>query len=372
VDKPIGTGPSERHQTTGCSGLGATCAIPIVAIEQLGHLLPMLPHTTSSLFPIPTGWQALHYVILADDTLAVAATDVDLDTEWARILGSGWPVDPPSRIDQLTERGRARLLTGREGSWEEGAIFPLETPHPLVDRFADGRWLVVGSRTGSEPNARVLAPDGALLDRFMLGDGIEHIAIDDKDRIWVCWFDEGIFGEGWSVPGRECPPSRNGVACFAQDGSVVDVPSWPKDAGVIADCYALTPSGSGVWMSPYTDFPLVRFVPGMPTRWWRSKLNGPDAIAVDGPYALVAGGYRDDAARLALVQVNGSGNGEEAALLATWRMPLRSAPPAQNDEGPVWKSPTLLTGRGDTIHLIDDDMWHRWRVADAVSARQDP
>ena len=218
----------------------------------------------------------------------------------------------------------------------------------------------------------MFAPDGALLARFMLGDGIEHIAIDSADRIWVGWFDEGMFGQEWSVPGLEWPPCSNGVACFAPDGSVVDVPAWPKEAGIIADCYALTPTGSGVWTSPYTDFPLVRFVPGKPTRWWRSEIAGPKAIAVEGTHALVAGGYRDDAAQLVLIKLEGPGNGEEAIPIATWRMPLRPAPPAKNEWAPVWERPALLTGRGDTLHLIDDGKWFQWRVADAVAAFDHP
>ncbi|MDH7975731.1 hypothetical protein QH494_26390 [Sphingomonas sp. AR_OL41] len=328
----------------------------------------MSPHTTSFLSPIQTGWQALHHAILADGTLAVVVTDVDLAKEWMRIYASNGQIAPPSRIDRLTKSGRAQLLTWGADGWQDGPIFPLETPHPRVDRFSDGRWLMVGSRTRRKPNARVISSDGALLGRFMLGDGIEHIAIDSADRIWVGWFDEGMFGGGWSVPGMEWPPSSNGVACFAPDGSVVEVPSWPEEAGMIADCYVLTPAGSGVWTSPYTDFPLVRFVPGEPARWWRNELAGPKAIAVDATYALVAGGYRDDAARLALVHLDEPGSGQPAVPLATWRMPLRPAPPPLNDWAPVWETPSLLTGRDSTLHLIDDGKWHQWRVADAVAA----
>lgn len=332
----------------------------------------MSPHNISPLSPIPAGWLVLRHAILSDGTLAIAAADVGLANEWARIFASDGPVDPPSRIDWLTQSGRAYLMTWGADGWQDGPILPLETPHPLIDRFTDGRWLVVGSRTRGEPNARVLAPDGALLARFMLGDAIEHIAIDSADRIWVGWFDEGIFGEGWNVPGLEWPPSSNGVACFASDGSVVDVPSWPKEAGFIDDCYALTPAGSGVWTSLYTDFPLVHFVPGKPARWWRSELTGPKAIAIDGMHALIAGGYGDDAVRLALVQLEEPGTGEEMQLLATWRMPLRRAPPSLNDWAPVWEQPALLRGRGDTLHLIDDGKWHQWRVADVVAALGSP
>ncbi len=328
----------------------------------------MLAPTDSLLMPLPSGWQALCHAILSDGTLAIAATDVDLASEWARIFESDAPIDPPSRIDQLSKSGRARLLTWGADGWQDGPVFALETPHPLVDRFGDGRWLIVGSRTRTEPNARVLAPDGTLQTRFMLGDGIEHIAIDSADRIWVGWFDEGTSGGEWRVDGMEWPPSCNAVACFAPDGGVVEVPSWPKEAGLVADCYALTADGSGVWASPYTDFPIVRFDPGKPTQWWRSELTGPKAIAVQGTHALVAGGYDDDAARLALVRMREPGNGDNAVLLATWCMPLHAAPPAQNDWAPVWERPALLTGRGDTLHLIDGGKWHRWRVADAVAA----
>jgi hypothetical protein len=329
----------------------------------------MLQPNTLPLPAIPEGWQALHHSILPDGTLAVVVTDVDLASEWSRLSAADGQADPPSRINELTKLGWARLLTGGVGGWQEGPGFPLETPHPIFSRFADGRWLVVGSRTRSEPNARIFAADGALLERFLLGDGIDHIVIDNADRIWVGWFDEGMFGNrGWQVPGHEWPPSSNGVACFTADGALAELPVWPEKAGMIADCYALTPAGSGVWASPYTEFPLVRFVPGKPVRWWRSQLAGPKAIAINGTYALVAGGYGDDAARLVLVQLGGTGNGEDAAPLATWRMPLRPAPPSQNDWSPVWERPALLTGRDDTLHLVDDSKWYQWRVADSIAA----
>ncbi|WP_189677917.1 hypothetical protein [Sphingomonas glacialis] len=173
--------------------------IPIAEVQQCEHIWAMLPSTTSLLSPIPAGWQVLHHAILSDGTLALVTTDVDFASEWERILASDTPVDPPSRIEQLYKIGRARLLTRAADGWQDGPVFPLETAHPLIDRFSDGRWLVVASRTRSEPNARVLAPDGALQSRFMLGDAIEHVVIDSLDRIWVGWFDEGMDRAGYGV-----------------------------------------------------------------------------------------------------------------------------------------------------------------------------
>ncbi len=68
---------------------------------------------------------------------------------------------------------------------------------------------------------------------------------------------------------------------------------------------------------------------------------------------LLAGGYGSDAARLALVELDQRGSGEAAAMLATRKMPLRLAGSERS---------TLLTGRGDILHLIDGDRWHRCRV----------
>ncbi len=138
---------------------------------------------------LPKDWHALHYTILADGTLAVLIADVDFSPEWKRIVDAQGALDPPSRILAMADAGKARLLIWHDEGWQEGPCFPLEAPHPIFDRFTDGRWLIVASRTIGTPNARMLSHDGVLAARFMLGDGIEHLGIDGADQIWVGWFD---------------------------------------------------------------------------------------------------------------------------------------------------------------------------------------
>lgn len=327
----------------------------------------------SRLPPLPSGWQGLRYVPLADGCLAVLATDVDLAGEHRRIQAAAQtllPPHPPARLSELSAIGNARIWSiAAGGSWVPGPSFPLETPFPHFDRFGDGRWLVVATRTRGDPNARVLGPDGALLARRMLGDGVEHVAIDGDHRIWVGWFDEGIFGnENWLLPGHGRPPSNNGIGCFADTGDLVPLPDWPAEAGWVVDCYALAIADGAVWVCPYTDFPLVRFMPGEPCRWWRSEITGPNAIAIDGCHALLAGGYTADANRLALVALDRSGEDRKVSIVSTWALPLRRLPPPQNRWSPVWNRPDLLAGRGDMIHLVDDGVWYRWRVGDLHTA----
>lgn len=327
-----------------------------------------------SLVPaLPSGWQAVNHAVLSDGTLSVLAADVDLAGEHQRFYaamrqGSGLP-PPPSRVPELCSIGTAQIWTlAAMEEWTAGPTFPLETAFPLHDRFSDGRWLVVASRSDGGAEARVLSPNGAITARLTLGDGIEHVAIDAKDRIWVGWFDEGIFGnDKWRLAGHRWPPSGNGVACFADNGTLLPLPTWPTSADSIADCYAMNAVGSGVWVCPYTDFPLVHFAQEEPARWWRSDIAGPKAVAVEDRHALLAGGYAKEANRLVLVSLPGAGNGEQASVQRSFRLPLRRRESAEN--GPqVWDHPSLLAGRGNMLHLIDDGVWYRWRVRNLISS----
>jgi hypothetical protein len=275
---------------------------------------------------------------------------------------------------EVAARAEAQLWCFDGERLLDGPSFLLETPFPNIDRFDDGRWLVAASRAGSEPNARLLAPDGQLLARFMLGDGIEHVGVDQHGQIWVGWFDEGIFGnDEWRVPNEEWPPSSRGIGLFSADGDYQKLSAFPESAGIIADCYALNIADDGAWACPYTDFPLLQLQPNSPVRWWSNEIAGPKALAVSKGNALLAGGYGPDANRLALITLDGEGNGRAARTVATWRLPLIPRLP-QRDELPEvagrhsWQRPTLLAGRGDTIHLVQDGTWHRWRVSDALIA----
>jgi hypothetical protein len=79
----------------------------------------------------------------------------------------------------------------------------------------------------------------------------------------------------------------------------------------------MTVTEDSAWVCPYTEFPLLHLRPGHPVRWWRNELFGVEAIATDGKYAFLAGGYGNDAARLAFVELEGRGQGEEVRMLGS-------------------------------------------------------
>jgi hypothetical protein len=118
-----------------------------------------------------------------------------------------------------------------------------------VQRFESG-WLLGESRGG---RATIHEPNGALRSAVELGDAIESIQTTTDGRIWVSYFDEGVFGGGIGQQGLVCfDSSGKHLFKYANFAEQSDLP-------MICDCYALNVDASGdVWLNYYTDFPLVR------------------------------------------------------------------------------------------------------------------
>ncbi len=285
--------------------------------------------------PLPEGWTAANYAPLADGTLAILATDRKLD-------------------------GRAianlRIWTFANSALLEGPRFPLAARGPIVDRFADGRWLVTSARTNDHANGVILTADGCEVRRILLGDGIFWTKIDAADRIWVGWFDEGVFGNtSWNVPGMAWPPSSYGLAAFDQFGGVIAHAEGAPERSAIADCYALNVLGDTVWACTYPDFPVISWKQGDTWRWWATQLSGTRAIAVDGRFILAAGGYGDEGNRVVLLRLGDHG----LETLAEWTLPLMVGFPDRVD---------CIDGRGDRLHIVDDGKWYQWTVSDFIAA----
>jgi hypothetical protein len=210
---------------------------------------------------------------------------------------------------------------------------------------------VTNARSDGRGNARILSVDGAEERRIELGDGIAHIQIDDKQRIWVGWFDEGVFGNGsWRLPGLKWAPSAHGIAAFDERGALLKHATLES----IADCYALNVAADGTWSCTYTDFPILR-MSDEGERKWPTNLSGVSAIAVSYPYVLAAGGYQREANRAVLLQL------EEYSVrpVGDWCLPFE-----------VQAEVNLIGGRDDELHVVHDQKWNRWRVADFIKHRR--
>src|SRR3569832_2073348 len=146
-----------------------------------------------------------------------------------------------------------------DGTVTTSPLPPLDLTFPMVDVFPDGRVLVVGPRcswrseTDFDRNGALSVPKTGAVSRILLGDGIENMSIDTRGRIWVGYFDEGVFGNfGWSDPGPP-PIGAAGRVCFDAAGTKL----WEYDQHrrPIDDCYALNVQGDNASVFTYADFP---------------------------------------------------------------------------------------------------------------------
>jgi hypothetical protein len=294
---------------------------------------------------LPEGWHILGFKVLTGSRLAAIGVDADLHRAWRSDrepngADEAWRVAADATASVWIFAGHELIEVVR---------FPLHEPHPIVEQFPDGRWLVANSRSRGQGNARILGADGTEKRRFELGDGINHVKIDDHQRIWVGWFDEGIFGNAdWRLPGLAQAPSAYGIAAFDERGALVRHATQET----IADCYALNVFGDTAWACTYTDFPILQMSGGL-ERAWPTSLSGTRALAVDYPYVLAAGGYRDCANGAVLLRLDE----RNARPLGEWRLPFAVGGSS---------GPSMIDGRGDELHVVWNRQWHRWHVRDFV------
>jgi hypothetical protein len=117
-----------------------------------------------------------------------------------------------------------------------------------VQPYDDG-WILGYSRTG---RANLYDCAGSLLHTLNLGDAIEDLQTVPDGKIWVSYFDEGVYGEGISTQGLVCF-DRSGTPLFRYRDNTALQKLPPID-----DCYALNVGLNGdVWVNYYMDFPLV-------------------------------------------------------------------------------------------------------------------
>ena len=238
--------------------------------------------------------------------------------------------------------GCARLSIITETGDSEPIPIPL-VPFPEIDRFPDGRLLVVSTRARSdEANALILGEQGQRLQSVALGDGIAHVRCAPDGTIWVGYFDEGVFGGSVGA---------GGIVRFGTHGEPLwSYNSQERDGQSFADdCYALTLNGDELWSCFYSGFPILH-IRGSDERLWNNDIGGAKALAVDSPFVLLAGGYGDDADRLALLEPGKS----EARLLGSYRC-SRIA------------NADLLCGRASVIHAVKDGSWTSITVAEALA-----
>jgi hypothetical protein len=182
-----------------------------------------------------------------------------------------------------------RLLKSTAGSELWIDLPPLEPYESRVDLFPDGRVLLASARYDwqAKPvydlNGIIFDPGSGQANRVNLGDGISDIQIDDRGRIWIGYFDEGVFGGS---------AGQAGLVCLSAEGEKVW--EFPEDADHrIDDCYALNVAGAEAAIFFYSDFPVCKIGADFQLSWWRTGLHGCHAFAMSETEILFSSQYRE-------------------------------------------------------------------------------
>lgn len=126
-----------------------------------------------------------------------------------------------------------------------------------------------------EPNAFLLNIEGKLLNSFYVGTGIQVCRVDDQERIWIGYSDEGIF-EPDSI-------GEDGIVCFNKNGAVVyNDFHISVEKGVVPPidhCNALTILNGEVWICYYSEnYCLVQINKNNVVHFWGEL----DIVPVNG------------------------------------------------------------------------------------------
>jgi hypothetical protein len=165
----------------------------------------------------------------------------------------------------------------------------LENYH-FVQPLGDDEWLLVRGRAQSETdeNAHVYGPQGLHRRSFALGDGIEDVQATRDPKVWVSFFDEGVFSH--------VALGQTGLICVDKRGvKLHDFATIAATTGAISDCYALNVADDhDTWVYYFTDFPLVKLTDGKLASFWRNvPVKGSRASALAEGRILFAGSYKD-------------------------------------------------------------------------------
>jgi hypothetical protein len=273
------------------------------------------------------------------------------------------------------ENGRCFVLYRAQGSdhcayslWDSEQGISSETQLPESVRFPiiapkkDGKFVVVDAICPWVPdnsprhNAFVLDQSGKCLNSFHGGSSIMDVQCDIQNRIWISYFDEGVFGNhGWNSPGPSGLGS-GGLVCLSEDGTLI----WShnnKDNDperFIDDCYALNVIDRDAWFYFYSDFCLGQISDfGAKPIYHEVPISGSHAFAKRGQLLAFSAQYREEPTICHLMDTAGAAQSN-----------ARFADMSCAETRVMTRSNTLIKGRGQWMHLVAGDLWLAYNLDD--------
>lgn len=249
-----------------------------------------------------------------------------------------------------------KLVIADGQCFEEIDFPPFGFAFPLAEVLSNGAAVIVGrrcqwrSKDDYDVNGLIFDRVTGRETRFLAGDGIQEIGVDDQDRIWISYSDEGVFGNfGWFSLGADGKPGprpigKAGLNCFDKMGELI----WQHNQSdrFVADCYALNVTDKAVYFYFYDAFDLGEVSDGFVEDYREMDLSGCSGFAITPRSAVFTGQYDDPPSRIYFVSLDGP--------KPSCPEPMRLVLPGGQDvaEG-------TLIGRGSSLHLFTKSDWYR-------------
>lgn len=233
-----------------------------------------------------------------------------------------------------------RVVVQTAGSARVTAIAEFDPQLFRVQPLPDGQFVAVAARGGY---ATVFGADGVAVRQGSVGDGVNHVLTTPSGRVWIGYFDEGIYGRD--------PVAHHGITRFTADLE----PDWlyPFDAevGQVHDCYSLNVDVETAWSCFYSGFPVVRIADGTVTGW-RTDLGGASTLIAGGDACAVIMGYQRPWAAVGQLD-----DGRYERIRERWL----EIPGRQDGRDKLH-----MFGRGAELHVFAGTNWYRGSLDDLV------
>ena len=227
---------------------------------------------------------------------------------------------------------------------------------PMVDIFSDQSVALLGSRcehrgeNDYDLNGLIFDPSTGDVSRFLAGDGISHLGVDGQDRLWVGYFDEGVYGSfGWGSEGQPEPIGSSGLNCFNRSGKII----WRHDGqndGMIDDCYALNVGEASTHYYFYSDFHLGTVKGDWRTNYRATDVSGSQYFAITDGLAVFTQQYDDAPDVISVAKISD----QECRTLEKRHLVLPDGGNLENGQ---------LFARNDALHYIDEENWYAWKIS---------
>lgn len=223
---------------------------------------------------------------------------------------------------------------------------------PVFDIFPDGRIVMASSRcewrenNDFDLNGKIFDPDGHETITFLAGDGIEALSVDDQSRIFISYFDEGVFGNlGWGSDPGPTGPGAGGLNCFNDQGECIwQFNNIDGEGKFISDCYAMNITGSQTYIYYYSDFELCRIDGNFDRKFWTTRIEGCHHFAINEDGILFSGAYGEAVSRF------------HWAKLLDGRLSKFEKVTVKLENGELSKNGTTIARR-DKVNYFNDQDW---------------